>query len=210
MKLTAILLLTACLQVSAKGNAQKVNLDMKNVSLEKVFKEIKKQSGFFFLYNNNELRKVGKVSVQVNNVSVDEAIRQSLVSTGFTFRIVDKTIVLNPKEPEVLLNDEIPVPPPAIDIRGRVVNEKGEPVEGVTVTVKGTRIATATNANGEFVLSGVNKSAKLVFSGVNVETTEISVDNRTDLNVSLKTKISEMSEVAVVVNTGFQTISKER
>ena len=57
MKLTAILLLTACLQVSAKGNAQKVNLDMKNVSLEKVFKEIKKQSGFFFLYNNNELRK---------------------------------------------------------------------------------------------------------------------------------------------------------
>ena len=59
MKLTAILLLTACLQVSAKGNAQKVNLDMKNVSLEKVFKEIKKQSGFFFLYNNNELRKVG-------------------------------------------------------------------------------------------------------------------------------------------------------
>ena len=51
MKLTAVILLTACLQVAATGNAQKVSLDMQNVSLEKVFKEIKKQTGFYFLYN---------------------------------------------------------------------------------------------------------------------------------------------------------------
>ena len=210
MKLTAVILLTACLQVAATGNAQKVSLDLQNVSLEKVFKEIKKQTGFYFLYNNGELRKVGKVSVHVNNATIDEAISKSLASTGYSYRIVDKTIVLNPKEDEPGLAEEKPAPPPAIDIRGRVVNEKGEPVEGVTVTVKGTRIATATNANGEFVLSGVNKSAKLIFTGVNVETLEVSVNSRTDLNVSLTTKVSEMMDVAVIVNTGFQSISKER
>ncbi len=210
MKLTSLILLTACLQVTARSNAQKVSLDLQNVSLEKVFKETKKQSGFSFFYNNGELRKVGKVSVHVNNVSVEEAISQSLLSTGFSFRIVNKTIVLNPKDEDLAVKIDKPETPPAIDISGRVVNEKGEPIEGVTVTVKGTKIGTATNANGEFVLPGVNKSAKLVFSGVNVETMEVSVNNKTSINVTLKIKVSEMSEVSVVVNTGFQTISKER
>lgn len=211
MKLTAVLLLAAFLQVSANGYSQRVTLNLENVSLEKVFKEIKKQSDFYFLYNNGELKKVGKVSVHVTNVTVDEAIRQSLSSTGFTYRIVDKTIVLNPKGPDTSPADnKEEAPPPAIDIRGRVVNENGEPMEGVTVAVKGTKNATATNANGEFVLTGVDKNATLVFSGVNVETKEVAVNNRTQFSVSLKTKVSQLADVNVMVNTGFQTISKER
>jgi len=96
MKLTAVMLFAAFLQVSANGYSQKVTLHLENVSLEKVFKEIKRQSDFYFLYNNNELKKAGKVTVHVKEVSIEEALYESLSSTGFTYRIVDKTIVLNP------------------------------------------------------------------------------------------------------------------
>lgn len=101
--------------------------------------------------------------------------------------------------------------PPVTDLKGRVVNEKGLPVEGVTVTVKGKRNATATNTNGEFVLSGVDKNATLVFSGVNVELFELKVDGKTNFGtISIKTKTTELAEVTITASTGYQTISKER
>ena len=210
MKLTAVMLFAAFLQVSANGYSQKVTLHLENVSLEKVFKEIKRQSGFYFLYNNNELKKAGKVTVHVKEVSIEEALYESLSSTGFTYRIVDKTIVLNPiASNPVLKNLFLNVPPP-IDVKGRVVNEKSEPVEGATVTVKGTKNATATNSNGEFVLVGLQTTDVLVISGVNIERREVSVSGRTELLVDVKTKIGDIEEVAVLANTGFQTISKER
>src|SRR5258705_10668320 len=138
MKLTCILLLAAALQVSANGYSQKVTLNMRNVSLEKVFKEIKAQTGYLFLYNNEEINKIEKVSVNVKDVEVETALGEALTSTAFTFKIVDQTIVLTPKPipaPDGTTNNT----PFFVDIHGRVINEKGDPVAGVTITVKGTK-----------------------------------------------------------------------
>ncbi len=65
MKLTAILLLIACLQVSATGFSQKITLSEKNASLEKVLNKIEKQSGFTFAYTASMLRKAKRVSVNI-------------------------------------------------------------------------------------------------------------------------------------------------
>src|SRR5687767_13275746 len=78
MKLTAVFLLAACLQVTANGYSQKVTLKMKDASLEQVFREIRKQSGFLFLYNNEELNKVKRVSIDVTNVDVRVAMNEAL------------------------------------------------------------------------------------------------------------------------------------
>ena len=212
MKLMIFLMTAAFLQVSASGNSQTVNYSGKEVSLKKVFNVIKSQTGSVFFYDVELLRDAKPVTVDLKNVSLETALNEIFKDQQLTWVMENRTITIVKKQASVIkgIIDTEVSDPPQIDVKGRVVNEKGEPLEGVTVTVKGTRIATATNGNGEFVLSGVNKSAKLVFSGVNVETTEMSIDNRTDLNVTLKTKISEMMDVALVVNTGFQTISKER
>ncbi|MDZ4807651.1 MAG: TonB-dependent receptor plug domain-containing protein [Bacteroidota bacterium] len=212
MKLMIFLMTAAFLQVSASGNSQTVNYSGKEVSLKKVFNVIKSQTGSVFFYDVELLRDAKPVTVDLKNVLLETALNEIFKDQQLTWVMENRTITIVKKQASVIkgIIDTEVSDPPQIDVKGRVVNEKGEPLEGVTVTVKGTRIATATNGNGEFVLSGVNKSAKLVFSGVNVETTEMSIDNRTDLNVTLKTKISEMMDVALVVNTGFQTISKER
>ncbi|MEO9003110.1 MAG: hypothetical protein ABI288_00160, partial [Ginsengibacter sp.] len=67
MKLTAILLLSACLQVSANGFSQDVTLSEKNVSLQKVFRQIHKQAGYQFFYEDEMLNKAGLVNINVKD-----------------------------------------------------------------------------------------------------------------------------------------------
>src|SRR5207302_731859 len=116
-----------------------------------------------------------------------------------TYKIVEKTVVVQPKALQTAINQlQSFFPPPPIDVHGKVVNEKGEPVASVTVTVKGTRNATATDANGEFTITNVDANATLVFTSTNVETFEIKVSGKTDLAINLKTKVSKLDEVQVI------------
>ena len=212
MKLTFILLTAAFLQVSAKGISQNVTLTLKGVSIEKVFREIEKQTGLGFLYTKKMLHSTPKMDIVVKDAQVDDVLKLCFNNLPLTFTILERTIVVKLLEINSELDIAIePPPPPLLDLIGRVINEKGEPVEGVTVTVKGKRNATATNANGEFVLNGVDKNATLVFSGVNVESYELKVDGKTDFgSINLKTKVTEGPEITLTASTGYQTISKER
>ena len=81
-------------------------------------------------------------------------------------------------------------------ISGRVVNATGQPVEGVSVTIKGTKMGTVTNANGEYALAA-EKGQTLVFSGVGVSGVESIVDGNI-LNVSLAINNVILSDVVVV------------
>lgn len=209
MKLTAIILLSACLTASAKGFTQSVTLNEKNAPLQKVFKEIKRQTGYNFLYTLEQLDQAGKVDVQLRNATLEEALTVCLMGKQLTYTIVEKTVVIKRKE-------ITPLPPlsgldsqgpeGAIDVKGRVVNEKGEPVEGVTVTIKGTKTVTTTNANGEFSINSLDKDAVLVFTHVSMETFELKVSGKTDLAISLKPKISALGDVQIIANTGYQQV----
>src|SRR5690606_12416042 len=75
MKLSAIILLSACLQVSAKGYAQRVTLSEKNASLETVFRYIEKQTGYVFFFDQHLLDKAKKVSVDLKRASLEKALQ---------------------------------------------------------------------------------------------------------------------------------------
>ncbi|MDB5231564.1 MAG: SusC/RagA family TonB-linked outer membrane protein [Chitinophagaceae bacterium] len=210
MKLTAIILLTACLQVSARSEGQTVTLKVKDVTVKKVFKEIQKQTGLNIFIDEAVLAKAGKVTLNVKDMPVAQVVNLCLSEEDYSLSIVEGTIVIKEKiVPEKSLITVLELPPPPIDVHGRVVNDKGEPLEGVTVVVKGTKKATFTDANGDFSLRNVNNAATLVFSGVNVETYELPVNNKTDLAINLKTKVTVLSDLAITANTGYQTIPRE-
>ena len=180
MKLTAIIILAACLQVSARGFGQRISITVKDAPLEKVFTEIRKQAGYNFVYANDVLQKASNVDITVKSATIEEVLSLIFQKQPLSYSIIDKVVVVKIKEPaSVSLQDFSP--PPPIDVHGRVVNETGEPVEGVTVTVKGTKIATATNANGEFTLKGIDEKATLVFTSTNVETYEMKVNGKSDV-----------------------------
>ncbi|MGE5520679.1 MAG: SusC/RagA family TonB-linked outer membrane protein [Candidatus Dadabacteria bacterium] len=203
--------LAISLQAMAHSVDQTVTINVKDVSVKRVFKEIQKQTGLNIFIDEAVLSKTGKVTLNVRNKPVAEVINMCLPQDDYSFVIIDGTIII--KEKTVLERYSVnpgEEPPPPIDIHGRVVNENNDPVEGVTVTVKGTRKATSTNADGEYTLNGVNENAVLVFSGVNVEAYEVAVNNRREIAVTLKTRVVALGDITVSANTGYQTISRER
>jgi TonB-linked SusC/RagA family outer membrane protein len=210
MKLIAFFVLAAVVQVSAKGQ-EKITISVNNAPLEQVFSDIKKQSGYLFVYRP-ELVANKKISIHISKVTLKEALDHCLKDQHLTYNIVGKSIVigLDEKQSSTVTLGQIENKPPFIDVHGRVVNEKGTPVEGVTVAVKGTLKKSFTDTNGEFSLTTIDQEAVLLFTHVSMETFELKVSGKTDLVINLKTKISALGDVIVTVNTGYQQISKER
>lgn len=209
MKLLCFLMTAAFLQVYATGSAQ-VTLSLKGAPLEKALHEIERQTGYGFLYTKKMMREAPDVTIDVKNVSVSQALQECFRGQPLEYSIDKNTIVITRK----VLTSEWQLPgfvlPPPIDVHGRVVNEKGEPVAGASIKVKGSDKGISTDANGEFVLTGIDENATLIISGVNIETFEVKVNGKTDLGVLKgKLKISENEEIEIV-STGYQQLPKER
>ncbi len=205
MKLTAILLFSACLQVSAKGYTQALSLSEKNATLEKVFREIKKQSGYTFVYRDEWLKKAGKVHIELRNASIGQALEACFKNQPLTYTLVKTTVVIGLKPAPGLdqgaLTPGENAPPSStafISIKGKVVNEKGEPIAGVTVKVKGTEKTTVANDKGEYAITVADNNAILVFSFEGYQALEIPVKQNTIINARLKVFINKLDEIVVV------------
>src|SRR5258708_9707998 len=170
MNLTVIFV-AACLQVSANAYSQKtITLSQKNAPLEAVFKEIKKQTGYTFFCKYEWLQQAKKVDIAVKNVSLEEVLDLCFKDQPLTYTIVNTTIMVRLREQGKNEN-----PSPLIDISGKVTNDKGEPLSGATVEIKGSKRGTFTDANGMFELKQVDAKALLLVSFTGYAAREISV-----------------------------------
>jgi TonB-linked SusC/RagA family outer membrane protein len=203
MRLTIFLVVIA-LQVGARGFSQNVTLSLHNASLSEAFQEIRKQTGYNFLYNDDWLQNAKKISITLNKVPLKDALDKCFEGQPFTYTIIEKTIALKPKP--TLPNDETNLrnePLPPIDVRGRILNEAGEPVLA-SVVVKGSNKGTTTNADGYFELKGVSDDATLVITASNIETRELKLNGRSELSVvNVKMRVESLNEV--IINKGYYT-----
>lgn len=177
MKLTAILVLTTCLQVSAKVYSQKVTISLKNAPLAKVFGEITRQTGYSFLYTDEVLDGALKVDIKMNNASLEAVLDRCFKDQPLTYSIVEHTVVVQRRQDVA--------PPAGMEVRGRVTDTAGKPMAGVTVTITGSRKGVATDADGRFILTVPEKSI-LHFSSVGYESVDVAVDGRTVIDVTLR------------------------
>jgi TonB-linked SusC/RagA family outer membrane protein len=215
MRLTIVFLTAACLGVSASGISQTVSFSGRNVPLIRVFAEVKKQTGYVILYTENTLEDTRPVSIQMTNVPLEEFLQKLLADQPVKYSIDYKTILLSRKPPAVAgssdgqpSNETFHTPNDIlIDIKGRIVNEAGEPVVA-TILVKGGSKATTSDEKGAFVLTGIEQGAVLVISGVSIETKEIKVSGKADLSITVKTKVAEGQEVMVTAY-GIEKRTKE-
>lgn len=202
------MLIIALTQVSASGLAQKITLNTKNTPIEKVLQAIRTQSGYGILYDLKDI-KDQKVTLELNNASIDEAMNVLIKDLPLSFKIVKNNVVLSKKTSTFL--ERLAGSWAAIDVRGRVLDESNQPIEGILVKVKGTSKSTVTNANGEFSLTDVDPNAVLIFSGVNIESYQTRLNGGTELmTINLKTRTNQLDEVSVTLNTGYQSLPKER
>jgi TonB-linked SusC/RagA family outer membrane protein len=207
MKLTTILLLAACIQVHATAFSQTVTFSGRNVTLETVFSNINKQTGYIVFCDYALIRDAKKVTIHAKDASVESIMNAALKDQPLSYEIVNKTIVISKKLIVAgALTASVAEMPPPVDIKGRVTNEKGEAVPAATVAVKGSNKITATNDNGEFELKGISNNAVLIITSVGFEKQEIKLNGQTSLNVQLKLQAA-LNEV-VVTALGIQRKAK--
>lgn len=209
MKIIAVILFAACMQVSARGYSQ-ITLSEVNAPLQKVFQKIQQQSGYDFVSTSETLKNAGKVTVKVWNVSLEKALEECLKGKPLTYVIIGKTVVVQSKEKDYYNTANIVVPetlpPPPIEIHGRVVNEKGEPLQNVSILIAGTTIGITTNKEGRFKLTAPNdKNIVLEISSVGYQTKRVNVGKQTEINVTLEANVAGLSDIVVV---GYGTQKK--
>ena len=198
MKLTAFLLLAACLQVSAKGWGQTISLYEKNAPLKRVIQQIKKQSGYQFWYEDKLLLQSKPVNIHIEHVPLEEALKMVFANQPLTFEIVGKTIAVKEKEapPASFSSSRQNVPAP-IDITGRVLNEQGEPLAGASVSLQNGRHAT-TDVNGVFLFKDVQPEDMLTISYVGFDPFTAKIGDRKFFSVVLKMSNKGLDETVVV------------
>ena len=196
MKLTTVLLFATILQVSAKdAYTQKVTLKENNVSLEKVFNDIRKQTNINFFYADEVLKDAKKVTVNVHNSSIDDVLNRCFKDQNLSYTISENTIVVKRKELETLPITSMVIN--SFEIRGRVTDERGKPIAGVSVMILKNGRGTTTDNNGNYIIQAENNDV-LRFSFVGMQPqTAIVVEGKTDYNITLLDAVHEMENIVV-------------
>jgi len=211
MRLTIILLVAAFLHLSARGLAQtNITFSGKNVALERLIQAIRRQTSYVFFYNANLVKGIRIDQVDVRNEPVENVLRDCMKDQPIDFEIKDRTIFIVKK---VMVSQPVnnePASPPVNSLRGTIVDEKGNPVDAVSITVRGTNRGTLTNEKGEFELKDLVKGVTLVISHIGYESQVIKWTGQSDMRIMLKAGSDKMESTTVSFSSGYEHIAPER
>jgi len=207
MKLTIVLIVAGLLQVHAGSFAQNITLNRQHIPLSQLFKEIKKQTGYDFLYSPEMIEKAKPVDINVSETPLKEVLDNCFADEPLTYTIDQKTIIVKEKDPSILdkIKTVLDIP---ITITGHVADSLGTPLIGATITIKVRNKVAITDEKGDFIIDGQpGDELAVTFIGYKPATFKIKA-NTTFLNIVLYASSGKLSEV--VVSTGYQDIPKER
>jgi TonB-dependent starch-binding outer membrane protein SusC len=189
MKLALIIVFLSVLQVSANVYSQiTVNLDVQQKSIRDVLKTIEQQSEVRFFYSDDLLVMNELIDLKADNKNIISVLDDIFSKSPLTYKAYDNNlIVIVPRE---LLQQQ--------KITGTATDEKGNPVAGVTVLVKGTTIGALTDATGKYTIDNAPLNATLIFSFVGMTTQEIPSNGQILIDVVLKEVAIGLDEVVVV------------
>jgi TonB-dependent starch-binding outer membrane protein SusC len=187
-----IFLVCAFLQSSGNGYSQLISITFKNAPLEKVFSEIEKQSGYTLWYEKDFFRGLKKIDIDVKGFSLEKALDLTIKDQPLSYSIVGKMVVI--KQKQVLKSAD----PIGIDLKGRVINEKGEPMIRASVIIKGTTKGLSTDENGFFELKEVDAGATIVVSFAGYESQQIKINSKNNITVVLVPSVSSLDQTLVI------------
>jgi len=203
MRLTFFIVLLGLLRVSANVYSQqtKLSMDLDNVTLKEAFREIEDRSNYVFFYNAEQIQLDQRVNLNVENKNIDEILNVLFRDKPIAYQVIDRRIVLYPKTADEFSYNSQGAHP----VKGKVTNEKGEPIPGVTVVVKGTMSGSITDADGNYSLTNLPGNSILVFSFVGLLTREVEFKGQPIINVVLEEETIGLEEVVAI---GYGTMKK--
>ncbi|MBX2924013.1 MAG: TonB-dependent receptor [Chitinophagaceae bacterium] len=200
MKLISFFLIVICLQASASVSAQKITLNEKGASIQKVLREIRKQSDFDFIVNARSLKEVQPLTITVKDMPLEEVLQLIFANQPVDYVIDNKTIIIRDKT-----NGSSAEPVQKVQrVTGTITNDKGEPLSGVSVIEKGTQNGVVTNENGRFSITVKDQTSVLQITYVGYKSKEVSAAS-SQVNIVLESDNGSLTDIVVV---GYGTQKK--
>lgn len=212
MKITVFLLLVVISTVwadSSYSQNTQLSLKIENGNLKQLFDEIQKQSEFIFFYKDSQVDLSQNLNIKANKETVEHILDQVLANTNLVYKIFDRQIVILPERQSVgpdgkvesLFNQQ----PQGKTISGKITDQSGVSLPGVSVVVKGTTNGTITDSNGNYSLSNIDENATLQFSFIGMKMQELKVGGQSSINIALEEETFGIEEVVAV---GYGTVKK--
>lgn len=178
-----------CFNLSAYS--QDISLKANNITVKEAMEQLKKTSGYSFVFSSNDVDTKQRISVSADNATLDEVVKQILSGQpGVGYEIQGKKIVIKKIQSVQKQTGK------RTKVTGKVVDAKGEPVIGATIKEQGTSNGTITDFDGNFSLD-VFSNSLLEVSYVGYKSQQLRADANGKLNVTLKEDTEVLDEVVV-------------
>jgi TonB-linked SusC/RagA family outer membrane protein len=168
-----------------------------NYTIQKIFEKIEQQTGKRIFYANSILDDQEKINLKAVNITIAEVLSQILTGKKLEWSIEPKFITIveiknQPKPKTTLTKADTTIP-----VTGRVTNEKGEPIAGATVQVKGTKYGVSTGIDGTFSLHNIIPKSTLTVSSIQYQTTQVPASGKV-MVIQLQESVSDLDETVII------------
>ncbi len=181
---------------SSYSQVTKFNLDLKNSTVRQILLEIEEQSEFVFIYRNEVVDVDRNITIDVKNATIEKVL-DVILKDDVEYVINNRQIIIKEKEsPDSAV--KVFIQTQKKTITGKVTDDSGASLPGVSIIVKGTTIGVTTDTNGNYSLKIPDDAKVLVFSFVGMKNQEIPVAGKTILNVVLKEETVGIDEVVAI------------
>jgi TonB-linked SusC/RagA family outer membrane protein len=175
-------------QATSPGD-MKVSVTGDHITYREVFNALRKQTGLWFVYSNEDFNQDARVTIAVKGETLDAALGGLFRGSGYTWSYHNKSVAIARVDGG---KDSL------ITVTGRVVDEKGNPIIGASILLKGTKTGAVTNQDGIFNVKTVKPNGSLIVSSVGFLTKEIPVNNRMGMGqIQLKEYVGALDEIQV-------------
>ncbi len=206
MRIIAIIVFVFALHVSAKTSGQNVSIKKQNVTLKEVFRELRVQTGYYFIYNSKEVPDKKIVSMNFSNAPIDVVLTTLLKGMSLNYTIEDKIISLKPISVRETINTEDNVVQQDRVISGKITDEEdGSPLFGVSVRVKGSQAGTISTAEGNFSLNVKASDKILLLTYIGYVTKEVPLTALIKYEVTLVKDSKQLDEVVIAFGTSTKS-----
>ncbi|MFA7473263.1 MAG: TonB-dependent receptor plug domain-containing protein, partial [Spirosomataceae bacterium] len=212
LMMAGLFMVSAHARESSAQDLLKTNVTIRaeKTALQKVLSMIEQQANVRFAYSRSMIQVKQEVSIRAEKQSLDRVLDELFKGTDIDYQVAKGQIILKKRKTSKISSEELPEPDLTVrwierSIAGRVTENNGEPLPGVSVLLKGTQKGTVTDVDGRFQLDVPSDDAVLVFSFVGYKTEEVVVGNRSNLELTLEIDEKALDEVIVM---GYGTMKK--
>lgn len=181
----------------------KININVKNVSIEELFKEIQNKSEYIFFYKDDVIDKNARISLNLKDALLTDILNKSLNNIGLDYKIADRQVIIKAKKIDTKQQLNTNKKSQKFTVTGVITDVNGTPLPGASVLEKNTTNGAQTDFDGNFTLDVASANSIIVISYIGFTTQEIPLNGKSTLTVVLEENAASLDEV-VVVGYGVQ------